>query len=104
MTAPSTLAANPTTSPGADQRATGITIAIPADARAGVAAYFTVTLTGPSVEVTLEFGDGTLVTAGTVSQAVVSHVYAAAGTYTLTVTRKGAAGDVAAASAPVFVK
>ena len=104
MTAPSALAADPTPSPGVTPNATGITITPPANVRAGVAAYFTLTVTGPSVELTVDFGDGTAMTVGTITHgSAVSHLRGR-GLSNPHSHREGWDRGVASAKVPVFVK
>jgi PKD repeat protein len=85
---------------------TGIVITPPTDVRAGIPALFTFTVSGlPLISLTLAWGDQTMTDLGAVTQGVISHVYASAGDYTLTVTAKDAnGGSTMVRSGPLVVK
>jgi hypothetical protein len=85
---------------------TGIVLTPPNELRAGVPALFTFTVTGiPLINLTLAWGDETMTDVGAVTQGVLSHIYASAGAYTLTVTATVASGGTEVArSGPLIVK
>ena len=87
--------------------ATAITITgTPARPAAGQAVSFAVTLTNEARAIrnaTIDFGDGRALQLGVTAQATVTHTYAAAGTYRVTVTATDAAGYAATSSIAVEV-
>jgi hypothetical protein len=82
----------------------GVVITPPTDLQAGVPAYFTFSVTGTPVNLTVAWGDGTAIEVGAVTSGVLAHVYASAGMHILTLTAKDVAGGVMAGSVSVFVK
>jgi hypothetical protein len=85
---------------------TGIVVTTPTKLRAGVPAVFTFTVTGmPLIDLTLAWGDETMTDVGALTQGTVSHVYASAGAYTLTVTvtTNAGGGKAIASGGPLIV-
>ena len=97
---------SPTTSPArANGRAGSIVIEPPAELRAGVPAVFTVKISAALVRLTIEWGDMTTTDADvSVTEATVTHVYDAPGTYFLTIRATDPNGATMSATSSVEVK
>jgi hypothetical protein len=85
-------------------RGSGIVVTPPALIAAAIPAYFTITITGSPLDLTIAWGDQTVTNLGFTNQSVVAHVYRAPGTYFLRIAARGEDGQVTTAMAPMFVK